>query len=117
MTMSSFDPADVAMDWLEFYRVGSLSIVDLYADEAAFECVCKGEKLLIGQAAIASYWKQRFAKELAGEIYMLQVNEYTTVLSFFVAHKIVQAQFYFDEAGKITWSQCGPTVEIASLMN
>ncbi|WP_156795502.1 hypothetical protein [Bradyrhizobium icense] len=35
--MSTVDPMAVAIDWLDAYRAASLSIVDLYASDAALE--------------------------------------------------------------------------------
>lgn len=52
-----------AIDRLDGYRSGCLSMVDLYASDAAIECGCGGMKVVRGRAAIAEYWLQRYADQ------------------------------------------------------
>ena len=64
--VSTFDPMAAAIDWLDAYRAGSLSIVNFYASDAPVECSCGGTKVARGRAAISDYWLQRFAERPAG---------------------------------------------------
>jgi hypothetical protein len=107
--MSSFDPMAAAIDWLDAYRAASLSIVDMYAKDAALECGCGGLKTMYGRAAITEYWRQRFTDEPAGELADLQADGDGIVVSYCVPDGIVQAILHFDRDGKIRRSLCGPT--------
>jgi hypothetical protein len=107
--MSTFDPMAAAVDWLDAYRAASLNIVGMYDESASLECECGGHKLLIGQAAITEYWRQRFAEKPAGALVDLQPNGAYTVVSYRVPDGVVQALLRFNETGKIAMSRCGPT--------
>ena len=78
--MSTFDPIAIAIDWLDAYREGSRSIVDLYAWDAAVECCCGGVKVICGRAAITDYWVQRFAEKPAGALLELQMQATRSLL-------------------------------------
>jgi hypothetical protein len=106
--MSTFDPMAIAIDWLDAYRAGSLSIVDSYTSDAALECGCSGIKVVRGRAAITEYWLRRFAEKPAGELDELQPTDNGIVVSYRVPEGLVQATLYFDETGKIARSVCGP---------
>jgi hypothetical protein len=106
--MSSFDPMAAAIDWLDAYRAGALSIVDLYADDACLECACAGTKELYGRAAITEYWRQRFIEKPAGELADLQPDADNVVVSYHVPTGIVQAVLQYNADGKIKRSRCGP---------
>lgn len=109
--MSTFDPMAAAIDWLDAYRAGSLSIVDLYASGAAFECGCGDMKVARGRLAISDYWLKRFADYPAGELLDLQPNGDAIVVSYRVPAGPVLATLYFNCDGKIARSACGPTSE------
>ena len=49
-----FDPMAAAIDWLDAYRAASLSIVDMYAEDASLECGCDGQKVLVDRTAVLS---------------------------------------------------------------
>jgi hypothetical protein len=110
--VSTFDPMAAAIDWLDTYRAGSLSIVDLYASDAAIECGCGGMKVVYSRAAITGYWLQRFADKPAGELIELQPNGDGILVSYRVPDGLVQAILYFDCDGKIARSMCAPKSEI-----
>src|SRR5262245_44647044 len=98
--MSTFDPKAAAMDWLDHYRTSSLSIVDLYTDDAALECGCDGAKILHGRNALTAYWRQRFSEKPATALRDLQMDGRSIALSYAVAGRIVQARFFFNDEGK-----------------
>jgi hypothetical protein len=106
--MSSFDPMAVAIDWLDAYRDADLSIVDLYSTDAVLECGCNGETVITGKAALAEYWRNRFAENPAGVLERLQISGETIVVSYAVPHGIVQANLKFDDFGRIVRTKCGP---------
>lgn len=106
--MSTFDPMATAIDWLDAYRAGSLSIVDFYASDAAIECGCGGMKVLFGRGAIAGYWIQRFAEMPAGDLIELQTDGDGIIVSYSVPDGPVQATLYFDDDRNIVRSVCGP---------
>jgi len=107
--MSTFDPMAVAIDWLDFYRAGSLSIVDLYGSEASLECKCDGTKVARGRAAILEYWRQRFDHWPAGELIELEPAGGAIIVSYQLPKGRVQAILHFDTDGKIARHVCGPT--------
>jgi hypothetical protein len=113
--MSSFDPMAAAIDWLDTYRAASLSIVDLYADDAALECGCDGQKVLYGRKAITEYWRQRFLEKPAGELVDLRMDASEIVVTYKAAEGVVEASLRFDDAGRIARSDCGPIAKVLQL--
>ena len=110
--MSSFDPMAAAIDWLDAYRAATLDpILDLYADGATLQCGCGGQKVIVGKAAIAEYWRQRFVEKPALDLEDLQPDGEAVVVSYRTPGGIVQAILNFDEAGLIERHRCGPTAE------
>jgi hypothetical protein len=112
--MSTFDPMAIAIDWLDAYREGSCSIVDLYASDAAVECCCGGMKVIYGRGAITEYWIQRFAEKPAGELQGLQMYGEAVVIAYGAGDGLVQATLYFGRDGKIARSVCGPASDIVA---
>ncbi|KRQ93939.1 hypothetical protein [Bradyrhizobium valentinum] len=111
--MSTFDPMAAAIDWLDAYRAGSLSIVDYYASDAAIECGCGGMKVLCGRAALTGYWVQRFADMPAEDLIELQTDGDGIIICYRVPDGPVHATLYFNDDGKIARSVCGPTEDIS----
>ena len=106
--MSSDDPTAVAISWLDAYRAASLSILDLYADDASLECACNGGETLCGRAAIEAYWRRRFVEAPACDLVNLQRDGRTVAVSYTAPGGTVQAILHFNESLKIVRSQCGP---------
>jgi hypothetical protein len=106
--MSSFDPMAAAIDWLEAYRAASLSIVDLYDDNASLECGCGGYKVIVGKPAIAEYWRHQFVDQPAGALKDMYALGSAIALHYRARDEIVQAILNFNDAGKIERSRCGP---------
>jgi hypothetical protein len=113
--MASFDPMAVAIDWLDYYRAASLSIVDLYADGAALECGCNGQKVMFGRNAIMAYWRKRFVEKPVLALEDLHLEGAVVVLSYRVSDDIVRAILEFGPEGKIERSRCGPAAQILPL--
>jgi hypothetical protein len=107
--MASFDPMAAAIDWLDAYRAASISIVRMYAEEAALECGCGGAKVLYGQTALTEYWRQRFVEKPAGELTDLRLEGDDIVVGYRTPDGIVEAILTFDGEGNIRCSRCGPT--------
>lgn len=105
--MSSFDPVAAAIGWLDAYRAASLSIVDLYDDNASLECGCGGYKVIVGKPAIAEYWRYRFVDKPAGELEDVYALGSAIAVHYRAPNGTVQAILNFNEAGKIERSRCG----------
>ena len=112
--MSTFDPIAIAIDWLDAYREGAISIVDLYASDSAVECCCGGMKVVYGREAITKYWIQRFAENPAGELQELQIYGDQIFISYRTPNGLVQATLHFGSDGKISRSVCGPVSEVVA---
>ena len=113
--MSSFDPMAAAIDWLDAYRAADLSIADLYAEDAARECGCDSQTVVIGRSAIAAYWRLRFVAKPACDLESLQTDGgEAIVMSYAVPGGLVQAAFEFNDAGEIIRSRCGPVKQSAA---
>lgn len=111
--MSSFDPMAAAIDWLDAYRAADLdSILGLYDDGATLECGCNGQKIIVGKAAIAEYWRQRFIEKPALDLEDIQPDAEAVIVSYRTRDGVVQAILSFNEAGLIERYRCGPTAEI-----
>jgi len=112
--MSTFDPMAIAIDWLDAYREGAISIVDLYASDAAVECCCGGMKVVYGRDAITKYWIQRLAENPAGELQELQIYGGRILISYRTPNGLVQATLCFGSDGKIARSVCGPAPDVVA---
>jgi len=108
--MSSFDPMAVAVDWLDAYRARSVSIDDLYTDDAAIMCGCGGEKAVSGPQARKSYWMSRFVEKPAGDLVDLEDRGGDIVaVTYRTPCDVVQAILAIDaDSGLITLHRCGP---------
>jgi len=104
----SFDPMAEAIDWLDAYRAGDISIVDMYAHDAALDCGCSGGATFRSRGAIRGYWKHRFVRAPAGELVNLYMDGSAVALSYRVPAATVLAILTFNDVGKIVRSACGP---------
>jgi hypothetical protein len=108
----SFDPMARAIDWLDAYRAADISIVSLYADDAAIECACE-RATFIGYSAIESYWRRRFFQKPAGELVNLYMDDDAVALSYRTRDETVLAALRFDDSGRIVRTRCGPLIGTA----
>ena len=113
--MSSGDPMQVAVDWLEAYRAASNAIVDLYDDGASLECGCGGYKTMVGRRAIAEYWRHRFTETRAGDLEDIHPLGSAIVVRFRAGEGTLQAILQFNTNGKIEHSRCGPSATVTPL--
>jgi ketosteroid isomerase-like protein len=97
-----------AIDWLDAYRAGDISIVDMYADDAALGCDCAGSATFAGRDAISEYWQQRFRRSPAGDLVDLYLEGSAVALSYRASAETVLAVLTFNDEGKIVRSMCGP---------
>src|SRR5258705_13762933 len=59
-TPKDFDAIAIVVDWLDACRKRDLAaLLDLYADDASLECVCDGNAVICGRAALEAYWRPR----------------------------------------------------------
>jgi hypothetical protein len=108
--MSSFDPMAAAIDWLDAYRVGALSIDDLYVDDASIFCGCGGEKAVSGPEPRKAYWVSRFANKPAGDLIGIEDRGGDVVaVTYRTSCDVVQSVLVFDgSSGLVTLQRCGP---------
>jgi hypothetical protein len=104
----SFDPMAEAIDWLDAYRASDVSIVEMYAEDAALECACTGSAAVAGRDAFSDYWQQRFFRSPAGELVDLCMEGGAVALSYQTPVETVRAILVFNDEGKIVCSTCGP---------
>jgi len=113
--ITTVDLMGLANDWLDAYRAGDLFIVDCYADDASLQCDCGGKTQLRGTDAITTYWRQRLAKNPAGDLIDSQWDGTNVVLDFRVTGGTVQARLTFDADGSLVRSRCAPVVRPRSV--
>ena len=108
--MSSFDAMAAAIDWLDTYRAGALSIDDLYVADASILCGCGGEKAISGPEARKAYWASRFVDKPAGALVHLDDRGGDVVaVTYRTPIEVVQAVLSFDAcSGLINLHRCGP---------
>lgn len=107
--MSAFDPMAVALDWFDAYRSTELAtILELHANTATLECGCGGQKIIVGIRALEEYWRDRFVRTPALELYDLQSSTGGVDLSYKTVNGVVRTILDFNKAGKIAYCQCGP---------
>ncbi len=113
---AGFDAMAVAIDWLDAYRSANLELLlNLYVEDASLECGCGGQKILVGKPALKQYWIQRFAEQPALELEDLQPEGEGVALAYHTSGGLVRVAIFFNDAGKIAQSRCGPTAQIQTL--
>lgn len=106
--MKSFDPMAAALDWFDTYRARDISIIDLYASDAALECNCKSRNMIIGRTELHRYWRNRFDENPAGALAELNTDGDWIVVSYSTPDFVVRASLKFNDQGKIIQHRCGP---------
>ena len=114
-----FDQIALVVDWLDACRNRDLAtLLDLYADDARFECQCGGVKVSEGRVELESYWRPRL-DALAPNAFGLEEITPTAegVVLDYLNHEgeSVRIVFSFTADGKIRRSDCRPAP--ASLPN
>jgi hypothetical protein len=108
-----FDQIAVVVDWLDACRARDLeALLDLYAQDASFECVCNDRKIFQGRADLASYWRPRLGdfSPTAFELDEITPDAEGVVLEYISFEgKPVRIYFAFDGDGKILHTRCEPS--------
>jgi ketosteroid isomerase-like protein len=107
-----FDQMALVVDWLDACRNRDLAtLLDLYADDARFECQCGGAKASEGRAELESYWRPRL-DALAPNAFELEEITPTMegVVLDYLSHegKPVRIAFTFSHNAKIQRTACSP---------
>ena len=112
-----FDQVALVVDWLDACRNRDLTaLLDLYADDARFECGCGEVRLSEGRAQLEAYWRPRL-DALAPTAFGLE--EITpaadgVVLDYLSYEgKPVRIAFTFTPDRKIRQSACAPVSRAA----
>ena len=108
-----FDQVALVVDWLDACRNRDLAaLLDLYADDAMFECGCGEVGLREGRAELEAYWQPRL-DALAPTAFGLEEITPTAdgvVLDYLSYEgKPVRIAFTFTPDGKIRQTACAPT--------
>jgi len=108
-----FDAMAVAVDWLDACRAAKVdALLDLYDDEASVECACGGQKIIVGRAALRQYWARRLAEQSSIELDDIAPTSDGVALAYQSSEGLVRVNFFFNAAGKIARTHCGPPAEI-----
>ena len=107
-----FDQMALVVDWLDACRNRDLAaLLDLYADDAMFECWCGEVGLREGRAELEAYWQPRL-DALAPTAFGLEEITPTAdgvVLDYLSYEgKPVRIAFTFTPDGKIRQTACAP---------
>ena len=107
-----FDQVALVVDWLDACRNRDLAaLLDLYADDATFECGCGEVGLREGRAELEAYWRPRL-DALAPTAFGLEEITPTAdgvVLDYLSYEgKPVRIAFTFTPDGKIRQTACAP---------
>jgi hypothetical protein len=107
-----FDPVLQAQLWLEACQAGDLrSVMHFYDCAATLECACTGPAVYAGASAIREYWgpKIRSMHPLRFSLENTWLKADQVVVDYLSFEgKPVRMFLAFDNAGKISRSECGP---------
>ena len=112
-----FDQIALVVDWLDACRKRDLAaLLELYADDATFECGCDEIGLREGRAELEAYWRSRLGA-LAPTAFGLEEITPTAdgvVLDYLSYEgKPVRIAFTFTPDRKIRQSACAPVSRAA----
>jgi ketosteroid isomerase-like protein len=107
-----FDQIALVVDWLDACRNRDLTaLLDLYADDAKFECQCGEVKFSEGRAELESYWRPRLVAiaPTAFELEEITPTSRGVVLDY-LSHegKPVRIAFTFSRDARIQRTACVP---------
>ena len=116
MLSDTFDPAGIAIDWLDACRARRLDdLLDLFDIRGSIQCVCSGPFIYRGRDSLARYWSSRLEKAVphAFELIDLSPGDNGAQCRIDVSYvgydgKPVDARFEFTKAGKIADMVCFP---------
>ena len=106
-----FDPLAVAIDWLDFAKLGDLDgLLGLYDERATLECDCEGVTLA-GRQSLAAYWTPKLESMLGSAFTlddMILTGDGVQIDYQSYEGKAVRIHFRFTPSGKIAHTSCGP---------
>ncbi len=108
-----FDSVALVVDWLDACRRRDLAaLLELYADDATFECGCDEIGLREGRAELEAYWRPRFDAIVPSAFGLEEIMPAAdgVVLDYLSYEgKPVRIAFTFTPNGKILQTACAPT--------
>ena len=107
-----FDQVAVVVDWLDACRNRDLAaLLELYSEDATFECGCGEVKLHEGRTELESYWRSRLdalAPTAFGLEEIMPTAESVALDYLSYEGKPVRIAFTFTSDGKIRHTACAP---------
>ena len=107
-----FDQIALVVDWLDACRRRDLSaLLDLYANDARFECRCGGGKVSEGRAELESYWRPRLDASAPTAFGLEEIAPTSEgVVLDYLSHEgePVRIAFTFSRDAKILRTACAP---------
>jgi len=107
-----FDQVAVVVDWLDACRKRDLAaLLELYADDATFECGCDEIGLREGRAELEAYWRPRLDAIVPTAFGLEEITPAAdgVVLDYLSFEgKSVRIAFTFTPDGKILQTACAP---------
>ena len=101
----------LVVDWLDACRNQDLeALLDCYADEASFECVCENITVT-GRAGLAAYWQPRLVGFVPKAFGLEEITPHAggVLLKYLnFEAKPVRILFTFDPSGRISHARCEP---------
>src|SRR5258705_7672242 len=117
-TPKDFDAIAIVVDWLDACRKRDLAaLLDLYADDASLECVCDGNAVICGRAALEAYWRPRLDAFPAAAVGLEEITPTIDGVAFDYSGldgQPVRVLFTFSPDGKIQHTNCGPLIPNAA---
>ena len=114
--LDQFDPFVVVGNWLDACRWRKLdSLINLYDEQATFECDCEGVRLT-GRKWIAAYWKPKLESKAVLAFSLIDVALIVDGVRLNYQSdegKPVRMNFRLSPSGKILHTSCGPLLRNA----
>jgi len=99
-----------ALNWLDYYKAGSLELLDLYSEDAAITCGCGTRQVLSGRRSLRSYWVDRFEQKPVVDL--IDLEDWlagVVAVSYRTKIDVVRSVLTFDAHTGLIWIQrCGP---------
>ena len=112
-----FDQVALVVDWLDACRKRDLAaLLELYADDATFECGCDEIGLREGRAELEAYWRPRLDAIVPTAFGLEEITPAAdgVVLDYLSYEgKPVRIAFTFTPNGKILQTACAPASHAA----
>jgi ketosteroid isomerase-like protein len=101
------DHLATAVDWLDAYRSQDLEgVLSFFASDAALECACSGAQIVVGKAALRTYWRDQFSKLPAFSLEDLEPSESGATVGYRTPSGVLRIALQFNGNGQIVTAQC-----------